>query len=64
MTHVAAFLAGAFLTILIASVLYAGRRSDDALRIMALQEEIAQLCRARTIQAARQPARMAEDYWG
>lgn len=64
MTYLAAFLAGAFVTFLIASVLYAGRRSDDALRIMALEQEIAQLRRTRDLCASRRPVRMAEDHWG
>ena len=64
MTYFVAFLAGALITALIARVVYLVAHNDDALRIMALEEQIIQLRLTAATCTARQPVRMAEDHWG
>ena len=64
MIYLAAFLAGAFISALLARVVYVVAHHDDALRIMALEEQIIQLRLTNATDTARHPVRMAEDHWG
>jgi len=64
MTYLAAFLAGAFVSALLARVVYVVAHHDDVLRIMALEERIIRLRLTNATREARHPATMAENHWG